>query len=196
MAEAPQWISAIASVASSSIALTAVLIGISKAKKELDRWREEKRDVKRAEIAGEVLVASLRFLSGLETIVSNFRLQVDEDEATSPYAFEDEVAKRWVRFSETEKKFREAWQLAETYLPDEVSQLLENVSQESNNIWASQKTHFAVPAGSASESFDMGFGSKPKVRLKDLRSKCRQTLRPIAQLEPNAMPKRTSLKAK
>ncbi len=85
-----EWVSAIASLI---VAATACLATI-KGWRELDRWKREKRETKRAEIAGEVLVSALRFLAGLQ-MVSDNRAHTTGDGAKE---LRDDCIDRWKEF--------------------------------------------------------------------------------------------------
>jgi nucleoside phosphorylase len=151
-----------------------------------ESWRAEKRDTKRAEVAGEALFAALQFLDGLSSVISILvRTRRETDDPNDPderAAWRAEIEARWGRFATISSRFVEALHLAETYLPDEAHQLLNRVWLEHASIKASHMTYFATPGKAASEFFREGFGPAPEKRLAGLREECQKVLRPIVQL--------------
>lgn len=173
----PAWLSALASAASAIAAAVTSL----RTMRELGRWREQKSETKRAEVAGEVLVATLRFLTAVSGTASIFGKHGEDDEKQT--GFRKEVAERWAATSDISNAFIKAWELAETYLPDAVNDLLGRVWQEKASLAASQMTFFQIVGHPmAAEFFNQGFGSDPEKRLAALRDEARRVLRPLAQL--------------
>jgi hypothetical protein len=183
----------IAAVASSITAVTALGgfgFAVWKAGRELDRWRREKREVKHAEVAGEVLVTTLRFLTTLENATSILMPANGIDNDTD-VVFRTEVARRCKMIDDVTDEFIKAWQLAETYLPDNINELLVRVWDERGTIVSSQQVYSGLPRGSREGQFaDMykdGFGPTAKNRVVTLRAEARETLRPLAQLTDGAV---------
>jgi hypothetical protein len=175
----PQWIAALS-------ALFVAGFGAWKTSAELARWRTERRDVKRAETAGEVLAATLRFLSQLKGNTSQAIRSVDEPGDTglaSHERFRLMIDSRWEQFQSTADRFSDAWEKAETYLPSEVNAVLESISDEQRSIWSAQVTCIGLPPVHAAPFFKDGFGSVPQARIAELREEAKRILRPIAQLE-------------
>jgi nucleoside phosphorylase len=151
-----------------------------------DNWRAEKRDMKQAEVAGEVLVAALQFLDGLSSLVSIVvrarRGPDDGDHIDRRAARRTEVEAQWASFAAISNRFVDAIHLAETYLPEEANETIKRVWLERASILAWQTTFFATPERAAFDFFREGFGSIPERRLAELRDECRRILRPIVQL--------------
>lgn len=149
-------------------------------------WRAERRDMKRAEVAGEALVASLQFLDGLSSLVSIIRTRSKTTEEAGDIegraAWQTEIERRWASFATISNRFVDAFHLAEAYLSDEANGILKRIWEERASIKASQATYFATPGRAADEFFRDGFGTAPERRLAELREECRRILRPIAQL--------------
>lgn len=149
----------------------------------MTRWRDQRREGKLADVAAEVLVSTLRFLTALSSTTSIAVRGVadasegDDDETR----WRKEVAQRWTAIGPISNEFIKAWELAETYLPDEVNELLERVWDERAEILSNQQTYFATPVRHAAEFHKGGFGSVPEKRLKALRVEARKILRPLAQ---------------
>jgi hypothetical protein len=81
-----------------------------------------------------------------------------------------------------------AMERAETYLPQEASDVLTRLWNERAGILAAQKTYFVTPASSSgnfyrSQFFSDGFGSEPEKRLKVVREDVRRVLRRIIGLD-------------
>lgn len=178
----------IAAVASSITAVTALAglgFAVWKAERELNRWRREKRETKHAEVAGEVLVTTLRFLTTLENATSILMPAQGIDEEDDAF-FRAEVGRRGGKIDAVTDEFIKAWQLAETYLPDQVNKLLARVWDERGTIISSQQVYAGLPQGSRGGQFiDMfkdGFGPTAKNRVVTLRTEAREILRPLAQL--------------
>jgi hypothetical protein len=177
----PQWIGAIT-------AACAALFAIWKTTVELKRWRVERRVTKQAEVAGEVLATTLRFLSDVKANTSMAIRTTDaagEAGQAEHERFALAIESRWTQLRPTHDRFMEAWAKAETYLSDEVNKVLERISDEQRSIWSAQVTSIGLPRGSAREIWADGFGSAPQTRLDELRDEVRKLLRPIAQLHGN-----------
>lgn len=157
----------------------------ARAEAKSEPWRVEKRDTKRSEVAGEVLLATLQFLDGLSSLTSIFVAREPTPTVEDPEdraGWRAEMTGRWDTFAPISNRFVDALRLAQTFLPDKVNTLLEQVWQERASIRASQMTYFATPNPAAAEFFRKGWGSAPERCLADLREQCRHILRPIAQL--------------
>jgi hypothetical protein len=175
----PGWISAIAAALAASTASFVAWRG----SRELNRWRTQQRETKRAAIAGEVLVATLRFLTGLAstTRVVSTRPMV-EDPNDEHRAFREASEADWTAIVAVSNEFISAWELCETYLPEDVDRLMERVWALRAEIKSNQRTFFAVPLGRGVEFFEGGWGRRPNERIEALRKEARTLLRPIAQM--------------
>lgn len=180
----PTWIAPVAGVVATITGVVAAAFAIWKTTVELKRWRTERP----AQVAGEVLVATLRFLSELRGNTTPTIRPIDEavvpEGVSDAERFHRAVETRWANFRLVSDRFDEAWAKAETHLPDEVSTLLEEVSDAQRSIWAAQVTSI----GSRRSSFDEGFGSGPQKRIEDLRKKVRTVIRPLARGEKPSTP--------
>jgi hypothetical protein len=158
-------------------------------KVEAERARDEKRLTKRAEIAGEVLVSTLRLLTSLNPIVSVFGSapQDDADDPRDEHAhLRRDTQERWAAAADAWNAFVRSWELAETYLPDAVHQLLERIHDLRGTIRSAQHTYLATPVGGATEYFAQGWGRVPQEKLDAIRAEARALLRPMAQLKSPA----------
>ena len=185
-ATTPPLISAIASTATAVTAVVGFIYAIGKTSKEIERTRNEKRIVKRAEVAGEVMVATLRYLTALDSVVSiysNAQKEPDDDPRDEHAPMRGVTNKLWISIGDVSNAFIRAWELAETYLPRTVDELLQGIWQLRAEIRAGQHTFFAVPLGQGSEFFKQGWGKMPEAAIKQVREKAHKLLRPIAQLE-------------
>ena len=173
-------VSAIASVVSA----LAAWFGIGRGTKEMARWREQQRTVKHAEVAGETLVATIRFLDGLVAVTS--LMIAGAPEGTDPndeHAVARAVAQeRWTSLASVSNEFTRAWAHAETCLPEPVSEFLKRVWELRSEIWAGQATFFAVPLGKGTQFFDRGWGSGPDKKIEALQAEARTVLRHLAQM--------------
>lgn len=176
----PGWISAVAALIASGTAAFVAKRGT----KELSRWRTQQRETKRSAVAGEVLVATLRFLTGLGSLVSPLvsRPLSDPDPRDEHKQMREVTAADWADFATFSNDFVKAWELAETYLPENVTALLDKIWKLRTEIRSAQMTFYATPLGKGTEFFKIGWGSAPQTKIDTLRTEARQLLRPIAQM--------------
>jgi hypothetical protein len=155
---------------------------------DAERSREDRRSTKRAEVAGEVLVSSLRYLTSLNPVVSVFASpSQDTDDPHNEYAhLRRDTQERWASTGDAWNALIRAWELAETYLPDYVHQLLERINDVRATIGAAQHTYLATPRGHNAEFFQEGWGRVPQAKIDAIRSEARALLRPLAQLKTPA----------
>jgi hypothetical protein len=141
---------------------------------------------KRAEIAAEVLVTLLRMLDALHDVTSLVAFVHEEDPpGGSPVrekAMSDVIAQA-ATLGPYDTEFRKAWLLAETLLPDEVTELFDRTNRLKGDILVAQYAH-AKYAGTdyAVAVFGSGYGAEPRKRIAELRDNAKAILRPIAQL--------------
>lgn len=166
-------VSAVASTLSACAAVGGVLFAAIKGSKELDRWRAQQRHAKRAEVAGQALATTLRYLSTLER-------------ATTPAVMEPKDDHHWrlTAIDAVAPDFERAFELALTYLPESANAILEQVSELGRTIrWAHMNLADA-PQGHESDLTNElrreGYSRKP--RTQELREQARSALRPLAQL--------------
>jgi len=181
----------------------AAVVGVAllyfQGRKELEKWRSQKREERRAEVAGQVLGASLRALDMLQSIISPLGTvpapigptkSVGDDHRrleSDRLALRSELTERWRVADSTMKDLRDAIDLALVYLPVEGSyaaaeiQLLAGEVRTNQMLWTMSGI-YARPEGS--DVYEKALGAKIGVRIADLRTPLLQVLSPIARLEP------------
>lgn len=160
----------------------------SEKRADAERARDDRRSTKRAEVAGEVLVASLRYLTSLNPVVSVFAsASLHTDDSSDEHAhLRRDTEQRWASAGDAWNAFIRAWELAETYLPENVHQLLERINDLRASIKAAQHTYLATPSGHNAEFFQQGWGRVPQEKIDAIRREARALLRPLAQLKTPA----------
>ncbi len=172
---------------------------------ESHRWREEKRDAKRAEVAADVLLRIQKFLMAMDTIGSAQSTRVDDESNTGPAvvgerarndATRKRFAGRWEGAQATFDSFSDAWDLSNVYLPSEVSALCDELWKFRAHVWANQGSWLAHLGQHmvGDRAFAEGVGSKVHDRADELRKRALAMLRPHAQLhhDPNEKPVATA----
>lgn len=175
----PAWLSAMAQAA---IALTGAYVAIN--------WRTQQRESKRAAVAGEVLVATLRYLFVLDRAASLVILGDAPVDADRQAVLRADVSRRIGMVDDVVQDFLEAWRAAETYLPRSVATIIEAIGKEGDALRWSQATFAELPLGHEDpevrrfvrEIYSEGFGSTPRQRIAGFRKEVLQRLRPLAQL--------------
>ena len=139
---------------------------------------------KRAQVAGEGLVAILRYLRALEATADVVMWAAPSD-APDDHKATVEHTMRWQLLEPVEGEFRRGWIGVETFLPDSCTEIMEAVWKERNEIRANQMTWLAVSgqAGVNPSFFERGFGSVPRKAIEELRARSKTIFRPIAQLK-------------
>ena len=165
------------SVVGAVVSVASFGFGVWKASKELDRWRTEKREVKLAEVAAEVMLTGFRFLTELEAVASPI--------VSTPGGFQEEVRERWTRLVEHQNRFLDAWNLAEVYLPEDSASILEAIWKKRASLYVSQWAYFesVVNKTYTSKHYADAFGQQVYEALAALRERLRSSLRSIARLE-------------
>jgi hypothetical protein len=140
---------------------------------------------KRAQVAAEALVASLRFLDALRGLVNPFYGKHDPAPREDPDAGAAFFNSRWDRFDHFDKEFRSAWTQAEVYLPENVAEALEKVWKLRGNVRGAQSVastpRGAGPADQIAAYYLEGYGTDPERRIEDLRAEMKVLLRPLAR---------------
>ena len=169
----------------------------AKLQAEAQRWRDEKRDTKRAEIAGELAGAIQRFVIAMNTIADtqlqnsppdlnmrsggpNYRElpQLQQSMATAEYG------DRWNAAVPTFNAFIDAWNQANVYLPTEVSELCSELWTFKADVEVNQRLWLATMGQPDSDPSALagGVGQKVHDRAAELDEKALTLLRPLAQL--------------
>jgi hypothetical protein len=189
----PPFISAVGAITSvGGLAFT-----VYRGTQEWNKWKRERHVLKRAEVAGEVLVSSLRFLTGLQQIASPWITgEGPPDAEPEPTSERDRskrdaealghiLSNRWEQFSATSTAFVDAWERAEVYLPENVIALLEEVWKARASIHSNQHMHVMMGRQGHADRYDFfeaGFGTDIRKSLDDLRNRVKGILRPLAQM--------------
>lgn len=97
-----------------------------------------------------------------------------------------DAQERWTATGDAWNAFIRAWELAETYLPDAVHQLMERINDLRASIRAAQHTFLVTPLGHGAEFFNEGWGRVPQEKIDGIRAEARTVLRPMAQLKTPA----------
>jgi len=143
---------------------------------------------RRAGIAAQVLISTLRYLDALKAATSvAFQAQ------TQPGGSESDVLRadfnaRWEGIQEREADFTDALVLAEVHLPEGVNGILAEVWTLRREIRANQSTHVAMLVNSKggyhdSRFFEKSFGSEPQKKIDQLRDASRTKLRALVSLQ-------------
>lgn len=172
---------------------------------ESQRWREEKRDAKRAEVAAHVLLTIQKFLMAMDSIGSAWSTGTDHESKVGPTAEGERVRNdatrkrftdRWKGAQPTFDSFNEAWDLSNVYLPSEVSALCDELWKFRAHVWANQASWLAHLGQYmvGDRAFAEGVGKKVHDRADELRKRALAMLRPHAQLhhDPNEQPVATA----
>lgn len=201
------WIAPIVSVVGALTSVGGFVFGVIKGSKELDKWRTERSATKRAEVAGEALVATIRFTDGLKQIASPFVVgsapAEGEPEAVGERERETQDAEwlgavlteRWEAFKPFATRFVDAWELAQVYLPDDVSELMREMWKARSAINATQNTYVMMLRQHHHEPklYEGALGLHLEKELDELCERARKLLRPLAQLAPEHVSKAPSL---
>ena len=169
---------------------------VYKGTQEWKKWKRERHVLKRAEVAAEVLVTTLRFLSGLQQIASPWITGEGRDDQSPPPTSERDrrqrdiealakiLAQRWESFAPTSNAFVAAWEHAEVFLPAGVMDFLEKIWKARASIKSNQHTHIvqARQGGDNPKFFEGGLGDEVELKLLDLRKEAKEILRPLAQM--------------
>ena len=140
---------------------------------------------RRATIAAQVLVCTLRYLDALRSSTTP-GAQVATQPSATPAAFlKAEFEARWAVLREYEKQFGDACVQAEVYLSDGVSGFLEEIADYGNELYANQITHLTMlhnGGGHDQTYFENSIGRRPRARIKELRDGALANLRPLIKL--------------
>lgn len=191
-----EWIAPVVSIVGAVLSTATFGYGVWKGSRELNKWRVERAGLKRAEVAGETLVAIIQFTGALKVIRSPFFMRSEESfehaEAVDEYEKREREAKRlsedlsarWNGFEPISNRFVNAWEQAQVYLPESVSQLMDRVWKLRSRIRASQDTHVRMMRQShfEQEIYDDAFGAKHDKTLDGMLDEAKDLLRPLAQL--------------
>lgn len=176
--------------------LRALEVERDKFRAEAERWRSEKRDTKRAEVAGELAGAIQRFVIAMDTIADmqiretlpNIRLPDGTNLGESPEAERKLAAatygKRWNDAAPTFNAFIDAWNLANVYLPSEINALCSELWSFKASVQANQQTWLVTMGqrGADPSFWAKGVGPNVHRRGAELNEKALELLRPLAQL--------------
>ncbi|MDX2092497.1 MAG: hypothetical protein SFX73_31830 [Kofleriaceae bacterium] len=184
MSDAPALISAIADSITAAAAVFGVGWAVHAARSELSKWRTEKLATKRAEVAGEALVAALDLLDAMKLPTSVLSaVQYGGDERPYETALATETQARWTAIAPSINAFIRARQAAQVYLDKPEADLLQRVWDERARIRASQHTYLATPPHDGREKFwNGGWGAEADARLDGLRDQLLAHMRPLAHL--------------
>lgn len=141
------------------------------------RWRSEKREARRAEVAAELLVACTNFLRELRTmpVQGVFLANI-----ASGAARKARLSDKWNAFqNEAEKPFVAAWTQAIAHLPEDVSDLCERMQQCARQVFLEQ-ARFATGNGPGRDWLQ--YPNEVAVELDALNAEARAVLRPLASL--------------
>ena len=191
------YVAPLVSVTGALVSVVGVAFTVWKGSKELERWRITQRETKRAEVAGDVLVAALTFLTELGGIVSPWYFAPPGQSAASTtrqeenQGAEEECKRRWQNFAVTQEAFLKAWRLAETYLDDGAREVLEELWTTKSSIYASQDAYFrAIRRGwpMTEQTYCQAFGEDRQRNLDEIREKARSVFRRLVLLDQDARP--------
>jgi hypothetical protein len=161
---------------------TAALHAIEGVKAELSVMTKLKTgaEEKRAQVAAEVLVATLRFLYALEGAVTLAALGDAPPGSRPEVQVSRSVDMRRKVVDAATEQLTSAWILAEVHLPDDVNQLLDSVWKLWADIHAAQAT-WAAAAGTteAGEYYRRSVGPDPEKRINEMRSTVKTRLRQL-----------------
>lgn len=179
MSPTSSWILSIPSFINSVVAIVTVIFAFRKANDEFERWKKERQATKRAEVAGEVIVATLQLLSGLQKQSSTRVLRsMPREVGADGHELDASIQARWDLLSMD--AFNAAAQLAEVFLNSDVIKLLDETRQLYMSIWAAQTI---FPSSQEQETFNRGYGKDPEEKIADLKKRLLDSLRPMAQLQ-------------
>lgn len=158
-----------------------------KLRAEAQHWRAEKRDTKRAEVPGELAGAIQRFVIAMDTIANKELLNRPPDREPPHFRrsmAEAEYTDRWNAAVATFNAFIDAWNLANVYLPSEVSELCAEFWSFKASVQVNQRSWLATMGQPDSDppTFSGGVGQKVHDRAAELNEKALALLRPLAQL--------------
>lgn len=187
-----EWVDAFGSLLGGVAAFAAAAFAILRGPAELHRWRDERRDTKRAEIAGGAIVAALQFIEGLRRIASPVSSPSKASEPTragdsesrrGARGLERELKDRWAAFEPIESEFKVARRFAAAWLPDDAVDVLDRLAKYAHDLWAAQQMHLGeVQRNDPGERrfYDKALGSGVWDRLDAFSQEVRTCLRPYA----------------
>ncbi|HST56287.1 MAG TPA: hypothetical protein VLJ42_10420 [Solirubrobacteraceae bacterium] len=169
-------------------------------------WRAQQRATKRAEVAGQAHVATLRLCDALEHVISPWSTNLptpqppvapggapEEPEIARrehrAQVMEKEIEQRWIQIQAHETSFRIAWELTMVYVPDAVA-TLSAIWSKRMDIWSNQlNAADAIRYGWEAEPFAVeakkkGFANQTlRSELNVLCNAAVTTLGPLARME-------------
>ena len=179
-AEWAAWVSAIGTVAAGAAAVFAVGFAAVKGPGEIKKWRLEKRETKRAEVAGEAIAATISLVSALKAVSTPEGVggpAPPTDHGSWRDTVVDRLRGRWRRAEPDVVVFRRAIAQAAAYLPDNANSLLRKLEMMRRSIETGQ----ALWATGDEEMFRAGFGPGVSQFLDQLQQEITNELRPMAQ---------------
>ena len=201
-----EWLSGLGDLMAGIAALLIAIGGYFAGRRELRKWRDRQRDEKRAQVAGEALVASLRLLGTLETntsaiagAVRDEAIEIEEQigmqvgSGENRHLWASAIRGRWAASADAINGFYNAFYQAAGHLPQNATQLLEDVGRLLRDVESDQKV-VAQAAAEGGPRLNMGFGDEPRKRIAELQGQVKETIGPIARLEPDA--RRISLRSR
>lgn len=159
--------------------------------RELKKWRRQKLDERKAEVASSALVASLDLLQALDAASMPLSLQGDpEREAGQPYP---EYMRKWFgqRMEPVQQQLDALAKIrmqAHVYLSNEENSALDDVAKHVNFVMGEFMTWATFIENEelrkeAVDAFSNVFGSAPNKKREELRTRVTETLRPSAQFK-------------
>lgn len=182
-------------------AVGAVIVAWSQGGKELAKWRDQKREDKTAEVAGEVMGAALRALDAITG--GSSRMLTDEvrpAEATDNPSLDAERKETerlqlkthldvlWAAYQPAIQALYNAQDLAQTYLSTDAADLVGAIvsllhqTRANQGVWTQAGVYANVRSH---DVFERGLGMTPKTEAEALRKKVLEVLRPLAQHRPS-----------
>jgi hypothetical protein len=146
---------------------------------------------KRAQVAGEVLVACLKFLDALESAVTLAAIGDAPPGAPAEVQIERTVAARRDIVEAEAKQFAAAWILAETHLPDAVTSQVEQIWKQWLEIHAVQMTWLAsLGTPDSTQYYLRAIGPHPERNLAATRTATKDCLRRLVMTAEMDAPSR------
>jgi len=172
-------------------------------------WRRQQRTTKRAEIAGQTLVATQRFVSAMEYVASPALMKFGKGETSVPSEYKGESAEeravelrehrarmlgkdldhRWEQIKPDEQNFHTSWELARVYLPPPATEVLKRIWLKRADIASSQVTvvdtvHYGrTDEPLAAAARERAFGAKVRDEVVALRDEALAAIGPLARLD-------------
>lgn len=184
----------------------ALLLGL----RESRRWRHQAQATKRAEIAGEVHGATVRFIGATLHATSQWHSAApapsqEDSEVTAEHQSKganyantliSRYEPRWTELEPLQRAFLDATDRASVYLPKHVSTLIDRVWIAKQQVQHNQSMFITMLRNGVTNErfFDGGWGIQVQNELLELRQRVFDEVGPLMRLEDTRQPRQPRVK--